>query len=637
MSLFRQLWLAVIASTILAFAGSFVVSMLTARNYLENQLATKNADNASSLALSITQLPKDPVTIDLQVSALYDSGQYEAIRLTDPNGKVMIEKLNATTDKGAPGWFIGLLKIESHPGIAQISDGWTQFAQIELISHTRFAYQELWRGGVKLLAWFLVGGALVGFFGSLVLRNIRKPLDAVVAQAEALSDRKFNIIPVPRIPELKSVGEAMNNMVTRLKLMFEEEAGRLEQVRQEANLDKLTGLANRSYFVGQMETALVSDEFHPNGLALLLRIADLAAINRRFGREMTDDLLRRAGQLIADLAATDEQGAAGRLNGADYAILLPNASDPRAAAEKLLEDMRNLGAAGFMDASASANVGATIYHQGEILGNVLSRLDQALAAAESKGPWSWIESTTGAATKTTSQADWRKLITSAISGKQLKLVDFPTVRADGSLLHFECPIRLQAADGEWLAAGSFMPMANRLKLTDDLDLAAVSLALDKIRQGSGPLSVNISGESIIEESFTTRLHRLLSDAGEARFALWLEFPEVGVFQHFEAFRSFCQAIQPLGCKLGIEHFGHRFSSIGNLPGLGLDFLKVDGSFVRNIHIQAGNQAFLKGLCAIAHNIGLQVIAEGVQDAQELDMLVSLGFDGATGPGIQMPA
>jgi len=89
-----------------------------------------------------------------------------------------------------------------------------------------------------------------------------------------------------------------------------------------------------------------------------------------------------------------------------------------------------------------------------------------------------------------------------------------------------------------------------------------------------------------------------------------------------------------GCRVGLEHFGHHFSQIGVLHDLGLDYLKVDASFVRGVDANAGNAAFLKGLCGIAHNIGLQVLAEGVATEAELAALQGLGFDGATGPAIR---
>ncbi|MCL2636124.1 MAG: EAL domain-containing protein, partial [Betaproteobacteria bacterium] len=84
---------------------------------------------------------------------------------------------------------------------------------------------------------------------------------------------------------------------------------------------------------------------------------------------------------------------------------------------------------------------------------------------------------------------------------------------------------------------------------------------------------------------------------------------------------------------GIEHFGRQFSEIGHLHDIGLNYLKVDASFIRAVDSQPGNQAFLKGLCGIAHGIGLTVIAEGVQTAAELAILPELGFDGATGPAV----
>ncbi|HLO62507.1 MAG TPA: LapD/MoxY N-terminal periplasmic domain-containing protein, partial [Azonexus sp.] len=309
MSLFRQIWLAVIASTVIAFAGSFVASMLTARHYLEQQLAIKNSDNAASLALSISQLDKDPVTIELQVAALADSGQYAVVRLTDPEGKTMIEKTSPPLAGNVPDWFVRLFPIASAPGHAQISNGWNQFATIELVSHSHFAYQELWEGAFKLLGWFTVAGGLMGLLGMQLLRRIKRPLDAVVGQAQAISERRFVSIAEPATPELKSVAGAMNAMVDRLQAMFAEEASRLEQVRREANLDALTGLANRAFFMNQLASALSDDDAAPHGSLLLLRLADLAGINRRAGREMADELLRRVGLSLIGIVGDNPNAA----------------------------------------------------------------------------------------------------------------------------------------------------------------------------------------------------------------------------------------------------------------------------------------------------------------------------------------
>ena len=86
--------------------------------------------------------------------------------------------------------------------------------------------------------------------------------------------------------------------------------------------------------------------------------------------------------------------------------------------------------------------------------------------------------------------------------------------------------------------------------------------------------------------------------------------------------------------MGIEHFGRQFSEIGRLHDLGLDYLKIDASFIRGLEANVGNQSFLKGLTTIAHGIGMKVIAEGVANEAELAVLADVGFDGATGPGVR---
>jgi len=634
MSLFRQLWLAVIASTVIAFAGSFVVSMLTARHYLEEQLAIKNSDNASALALSMSQMDKDPVTMELQVAAVFDSGQYASVRLIDPNGKTMVEKSGPPVPGDAPEWFIGLFPIASQPGHAQVSTGWNQFGTLELVSHSHFAYEELWQGAVKLLAWFALGGSLMGLLGMQLLRRIKRPLDAVVGQAQAISERRFIGIPVPATPELKSLASAMNAMVDRLKAMFAEEAARLEQVRREANLDSLTGLSNRNFFMNQLAAALSDDDAVPAGSLIMLRLADLAGINRRAGRETADELLRRVGLALNEQAKDKPNAVAARLNGADFALLLPGINDPAPAAEKLLHALNDLAAAGLIDGDRIGHLASGGYLHGHSVANLLSRLDAALAAAENQSGLAWCRAESHDDQRANSNADWKKLLDGAIQTQRLRLIDFPVAGNAGQLLHLECPLRLQAAeDGEWLAAGSFMPMASRLSMTTELDLAATRLALERIAAGAPAVAVNLSGESIVDAAFRARLYAQIASRKDLAPRLWLEVSEIGAFQHFDEFHAFCDALRPLGCRLGIEHFGRQFSEIGRLHGIGLDYLKVDGSFIRAIDTQSGNQAFLKGLCSIAHNIGLTVIAEGVQTPEELAVLPELGFDGATGPAV----
>lgn len=637
MSLFKQLMLAVALSTLLAFMGSAVVSLLSSRHYLEQQLVLKNEDNASALALLMTQQSKDPVTMELYVTSLFDNGHYELIRVADPNGNVIVER-NSPPDTGdAPGWFTRLLPINPEPGHAQISDGWKQYGTIELRSQSKFAYGALWRGAASMTGWLLLAGVISGWIAALVLRRLREPLSRVVEQARAICERRFSTIEEPRVPELKQLAFAMNTMVGRLKVMFEEEAARLEAVRREVNYDSVSGFANRVFFFSQFSELLKSEEQESSGSLMLLRIIDLASINKRLGRLDTDKFLKIFAKSIEDSVASFPEKLVGRLNGADFSIAIPGLDDAEALANELFtriaKDLSHLSSG-----AEIVRISFGHYEQGSEPGPLMGVLDSALAEVETSGENKprRAQSSSGAQQRTTT-AQWAEQLGHAIENGWLRLVGLPVVGFGGQkLLHQECPLRMRfIEEGEWLTAGKFLPMATRLQMTSELDLAATRLALNQLASDprATDLAVNLSGESLGSETFRKKMRELMREHASHCKRLWLEVSENSAFANLDAFREFRKDMMSFGCRIGIEHFGREFSRIGTLHDLGLHYLKVDGSFINDIDSLSGNQAFLEGLCQIAHNIGLLVIAEGVKRPEELAMLPKLGFDGATGPGV----
>lgn len=633
MSLIRQLWLTIIASTLIAFLGSFAISLVTARQYLEYQLAVKNNDNAASLALSMSQLDKDPVTTELQIAALFDSGQYSLVKLISPTGKTLMEKQGSGAVAKVPAWFIRLFPIESKPGYAQVSAGWKQFGTVEVVSSTQFAYGELWRGGVKLAYLFFFSGLVVGLLGTALLKRIKGPLHAVVEQAKAIGQRNFIHLPLPKVPELRTVVKALNAMVGSLQTLFNEQAKHLDELRRENLLDKLTGLANRENFLDQLNNVLGGQEdLPPTGSLVLLRITNLLDINRHHGREATDDLLRQVGTALST-TARDQHGAAARLNGSDFILLLPSQEDPEGAVKQLMGALQALGDTGWKDISGTWHLSSCPYLQGQSASHLLARLDQALATAEWQQDEVWRRADNPIDLPLTNHGEWKALIEAALRDKRAKLAEYPVQAfAGGQLLHLECPLRLGAPNGEdWLVAGKFMPMAVRLGLTDQLDLLTLQLVLERLTEESPAMAINLSGESLRSPQFQDQFYKTLANHKTLAPRLWIEISETGAFENFLDFLAFCHLIRPLGCHLGIEHFGHRFSNIGQLYQTGLEYIKVDGSFIQELDNKPGNQIFLKGLCGIAHGIGLQVIGENTRTPAEMDWLEKLGFDGVTGP------
>jgi EAL domain-containing protein (putative c-di-GMP-specific phosphodiesterase class I)/GGDEF domain-containing protein len=478
-------------------------------------------------------------------------------------------------------------------------------------------------------------GLVGGYLGSLVLKRLRRPLDAVIGQAQAISQRRFVTIEEPKVPELRQLAVAMNATVGRLKSMFDEEAARLELVRRQANYDELTGLHNRPSFLAGLQQSLDA-EFAAGGTLVLIRLVDLAGINQRLGRSATDEYLRRAGLAIGECITSSDQGLAARLNGSDFSLLLGSDLDARGLAEALLQKLTQLGAP-FVQTGAAAWVVLGHFDKGSEMQEVLARVDLTLAAAQSDGGSSVCEAPSGAETNSPRTADqWLITIRQALENGWVRLVGFPVVDMAGRLLHSEHMLRIKFEEhGEWQPAGHFLPVAERLQLTAQIDLVSVSLGLkvlaaDRTLPG---LALNLSGGSIGNRQFCEQLLSLLDAQPELAHRLWLEVAEVGALKYLEAFRNLCIRLKTRGCRIGLEHFGHQFDQIGLLHDLGLDYLKVDSSFVHDVDTNPGNAAFLKGLCSITHTIGFQVFAEGVASQSELQALESLGFDGVTGPAI----
>jgi EAL domain-containing protein (putative c-di-GMP-specific phosphodiesterase class I)/GGDEF domain-containing protein len=634
--MYRQLWLAIVTSMLLALGGSLLASLLNSRSYLEEQLSHKNADNATVLALALEGI--DEVALEVKVSALFDTGHYELIRVAGPNGDTIVERAAQAAEYDAPGWFVKCLPLHAAPGQAQISDGWKQVGTITLVSHSRFAYHALWQGALQIFGALALACLIGGCLGSLILLRLKAPLAAVVQQARAISERRFTTISAPDVPELRQLASAMNGTVLRLKTMFEEEAARLEAVRREANFDPVTGLANRVHFLAHLQEAAQGEDA-AGGTLFIVRVARLGEVNRALGREATDQLLQRFGRVLNEIAGRYPKALGARLNGADFALLLPPDASPQAVGEPLLRQLVQEAAA-FQDAAPDA-IATWIAGGGFAYGiapaTILAQVDTALAACESEGRDALrLIDVKPAGDGPSTARDWSERIRLALANGWLRLVSFPVVRLDGRRLHDECPLRLKFdAEGEWLPAGRFMPQAQRLQLTGLLDLAAVREGLDALdaRADQPDKAINLSAHSLQDPAFRQQLLGLLA-AHRATSRLWLEIAEYGALVHFDAFRELCRELKAVGCRVGIEHFGHHFSEIGRFYDLGIDYFKVDSIFVRDLDANVGNQTFLKGLAAIARNIGIVVIAEGVANDRELAALAAAGFDAATGPHIR---
>ena len=637
MSLHKQLWLAIILLLGIVFSVSFAVTTLSAKIYLQEQLSMKNADNATALALSLSQQDADNVMLELTLSAQFDTGFYEMIELIKPQGHTSIRRIDDDPIDGAPGWFVEMLPIEAKPGVASIQSGWQQVGTLTVLSHSKFAYQELWQTTVNLAIVFIISCLLAGFLGRMVLKSILKPLESMVDQADAIKERRFITTAEPRTLEFKQLVASMNSMSEHVKSTLSQEATRLQKWEQEVHQDKVTGLRNREPFIRDLQTALTAQDAGASGSLALIRLTNLALLNQNFGRHSIDSLLRDVGKVLARLAMRGDGWSAGRLNGSDFALLAPGEMDAAELGQLARTAMaRALEKHGLAEHCQLPGAAINYKHQDK-LAEVLSSLDRALTSAqEHKSETVAIAHKGDVAMKPVREQmlEWRDILDTAMTRNLFDLSSYPVLNPLGEPLHFEAPVYLNWEDKK-LRAGQFLPWVSRLQLSAELDRRVVELALANIDERQQPLAINLTVAAIADDSFLPWLEQMLNKKNQSAEKLWLEIPESLTFRHLENFKQLCARVKRYGTKIGIEHVGHQLAELGKLHDVGVDYLKVDASFVRNIQDNPANQTLISALTALGHAIGVIVIAEGVETEAEWAKLKDLGMDGATGTGIQL--
>ncbi len=645
MSLLRQLTLAILTLLLLVWVGSVAISVANTRRYLDRQLESHAQDAATSLGLSLSTSVEqdDRATMESLIDAMFDSGYYRSIRVLDTAGTPVIERTQTSSPQDVPSWFVRQLPVKTPLGEALLMSGWKRLGTIEVRSDPGYAYLELWgtfRDSAALFA-LVAALALVGAMGGV--RIILKPLRGVEAQATAIANRDFPVQEqLPRTPELRRVVEAMNRLSGKVQQMLAEQITLAETLRAQAYRDPVTGLGNRALFDRETAHLLSSQELHFRGALLLIQLREFRAYNEQHGYAGGDELLRQAGDALRAEAAAFHPYCVARLSGADFAMLLPRTSsdDLAALGEALAALLSRLHDGGLLSAFDGGHVGIALHCEGDTPGSLLSRADAALRQAQTDGGNAWRLAPTTEEVRARSASAWRELLTTSLQQNQWRLFAQPVRRLNGSgtTLHHEILLRLPTDEG-LLSAADFMPMAYRHGLATQVDKTVIDAVLDQWPT-AGPadlrVAINLSAISLTDVSFHAWLLQTLDRHPDRASRLTFEVPEYGAALHLPALRTLITELARRGSGVGLDHFGRGFNPFGYLAGIKPSYLKVDGRYVHSLPQDADSHFFIRTLREVAHGLDCLIIAEAVENADQLRAIEELRVDAAQGHHLATP-
>ena len=633
MSLIGRIWLKLFVVIALAAVGGVAVHTGAMRDTLQSQLRIKNGDTASAMALALSQHQGDPAMIERALAAQFDSGHYRRIRFVRADGVATFAREAQPPPLDAPHWFERLLPIDAAPGMAAVSDGLQPLGRIEVESREALAHDELWHAVRRAGSAVLLLGLLAAWAGAVIVGRIRRPLELAVEQARSIERGEYVTVAEPGTPELRRLVRAMNAMVTRLRQVFEAQATQVETLRRQANCDALTGLSNRAHFLGQLEAMLQREDGSAESGLVLLRILDLAELNRAIGHASTDRLIETVAQALQTYTTRVAGCFVGRLNGSDFAMCLPAGGVAEETARAVASALQAVLPAFGRQAAVAA--GAVEAVRSASLADVMSQADLALAQAESLGPFQVATvGEPGQGLARMGEGGWRRRLHESLGAGRVSLVEYPVRGKGGQLMHLECPLRVQLEpDGPPEPAARWLPLAARARLTAALDERALSLALGAVALDGQPRAVNLATASLADSGFASRLRAQLMQAPRAARDIWLEVPEAAAADRFELVRELGRQLRPTGVRLGLEHAGERLGRIERLFELGLDYVKLDGAVTRGVGHDSHRAGFVTGMAAMLHSLSVQVIAEGVAEQADAEALWQCGVDAQTGPWV----
>ncbi|MBM9538131.1 EAL domain-containing protein [Desulfobulbus alkaliphilus] len=647
MTLFRQLLGFAFIILLCLCIGLWVAELKRTRAYLVSQLTSHAQDTATSLGLSLTALTDgvDVPVMETMVSALFDRGYYQRIRVVDIEGQILVDRsINVNLDQ-VPTWFTTMVELEPPRGEALVMAGWRQIGSVTVESHPGYAYRMLWQSARDTGRWFLFTGLIITLVGGLGLRGLLGPLRRVEAQALALCERNFQIQDqLPRTRELRQVVLAMNRMTSRIREMFEEQAAVAESLRQRAYQDPVTGVGNRRYIEAQVKAKIEEKTGTIQGAFLLLRIQGLQEINRTGGYEAGDRLLRESAAIMSQVCRELPEAVIARLGGGDFALLLPN----------LGTDLAHQIAAATLDALRHPTTdlpdpviiacGGVVYERATSCRHLLEQADTALASAGygNTTPAVLLGAVSDEHTITMGQSQWRDLLDCILEHRSVILYGQPTVSLrdpERTSIHLEILTRVSAPDNRLLSVGQFVPTAERLGLMPALDKMIIEqiLAEPLLRRTSLPTAINLSPLSLTDQTFVIWLHDQLERCAREGLRLNFEFPEFRLLRHSDLIAAFARRIRPRGHCIGIDHFGQGLIHFGYLQSLLPDYVKIDRALTNTLQDDHGDSSFfINALCTAAHSLDIKVMVEGIETEAQWRTLATMPLDGAQGFFIQHP-
>jgi len=459
------------------------------------------------------------------------------------------------------------------------------------------------------------------------------------------SERSIELSASPIRNDAKAVAGAVVLLhdVTELR-------GLARQMSYQATHDALTGLVNRREFERRLEEATESGHRGEGQHVLCyLDLDRFKVVNDTSGHLAGDSMLREVAKVLRD--AVRDSDTVARLGGDEFGMLLIGC--PLEKARQIADDVcRAVGDYRFVWKDKIFNIGVSvglveISRESGTLEELLAAADSACYVAKKQGSGrvAVYSARDEALARHSGEIQWLQRLQSALKENRFQLYHQPIVPAygdDGGGPAMEVLVRLQDDAGHEVPPSEFLRAAERYRLMGLVDRWVVQTTLAALGRGAIPIpadrgvAINISGQTLGDLQFLEFVVECLDSTGVTPSQVCFEITESAVVANLDHARRFVGVLHGMGCQFALDDFGSGVGSFSNLKNLPMDYLKIDGSFMRNLGRDTVNQAMVTAMIKLARTLNFKVIAEQVEDAAALEAARRMGVDFVQGYAVGRP-
>lgn len=603
---------------LLLLATAMYVNYKNTKHFITDQLISNAENTASSLGVAIAYVKADKAMSETFINAVFDSGYYESIVMSDMDGNVVHQSSDPVKVHGIPSWFIDQVRIEASEAVVPLSSDWRLIGELKISGHRGHAYSQVWQAFKEMVAGFIVLGivALIGIY--LFLKMVLYPLKRVREQAEAVMQRRFIFQEqIPKTKEMHDVVTAMNLLVKKVKTVYEKEAKAIADYNRILYEDRETGFYNRAYFRIKLEEYLNSNDYFSHGHVLAFEI-------HNYGKLLEEKGANGMYKLVMDLrdvinkhcSSSFVEAVRCRTRDNDIMIILP--ASRKEDVEKLARSVCEASKEDYEIDCAYIS-----YGEGESLSNIMERIGTGLmiaAATESASMRLYADRRDDI--PLLGHDEWIKKVNDAMESNAFIPMLQPVVNQGGETVQNELLLRLKYED-KIINAGVFMPIIAGVKMLPKLDHYVLEL-LDTLQQ-SKPVAVNITHDFITQSANLQVISSLTSRWKTKGMDINFELPNSTVASDTEASKAFASHIDREGWKLGIDHFTVDAYDLKLLEEIKPSYLKINAAYLLSLIEGKEEEVSKSSLFTLTELLDIDLIAITVDSEDTVTRLKENGI------------